>query len=101
MDCEERAKSRWEAAFQRQKPLRISFKSDAAGEERPKKVPFARKKSQPRFRIGRDLDVWVAEQTMFDSYFSTADIHGRLGWLIASENEMVSDVELSGRVALK
>ena len=38
---------------------------DAALEQRPQKIPLARKKSQPRFRIGRDLDVWVAEQAMF------------------------------------
>jgi hypothetical protein len=37
------------AALERQQPLRISLHPDAAREERPQKIPFTSKKSQPCF----------------------------------------------------
>src|ERR1051325_1287437 len=93
--------SRWKAAFERQQPLRVSLQPDATSEQRPKKIPLARQKSQPRFRIGDDLKVRLAEQAVLDRDFSFANRHRRFCRFLAGENKMISGIEFAGGVTLR
>src|ERR1043166_5791583 len=93
--------SRWKAAFERQQPLRVSLQPDAAREQRPQKIPLARQKSQPRFRIGDDLKVRLSEQAVLDRDFSFANHHPRFRRLVAGEKKMGSSVQFTGSMTLK
>src|SRR3954447_21451790 len=96
-----RAESRRETALERQQPLRVSPQPNTAREQRPEEISLTGQKSQPRFRIGSNLDVRFCNQAILDGYFSTANRNRCLGWLIAGENEVVSGFQLSSGVPLK
>src|SRR4051812_25853985 len=93
--------SRRETALECLQPLRVSPQPDTAREQRPPEISLAGHKSQPRFRIGSNLDARFSNETVLDAQFSVANRHCCDGWFVAGENEMVSGVQLSGGVTLK